>query len=613
MKKILTVLAAVVLSVSVLSAQHPRLLLTDSDMKALRAKVDAGEEVPVLMHEAVMRLADESVASTQILEYVHDKSGRRILHWSRRALSRIGSCAYAYRYTGDRRYLERALDDMRTVCMFPNWNAGRHYLDAAEMALAVGVGYDWLYDDVPFELRALAEKAVRDFAVAPSRRKNGISFYWRTNNWNQVCNCGLVVSSLGMFPKTEPDVIAVVDSCKATNRKSMEMLYAPDGNYAEGPVYWNYGTGFEVIMLSVMEDILGTDFGLSETPGFMRTADYVTFSLGAAGKFFNYADNGAAEMSSAALWYFAMKQNRPELLYRDVTMLREKRYARGETARMTPLLMGYVARTDCSSIGRPTAKYFSGRGSTPVVMAHTDWTFSPSDKYLGIKGGKAGAPHGHMDAGTFVYDAYGYRWSMEYTRASYADLEVRMAEIGGDLWDMTPESRRWDIFRYNNRQHSTLTINDANHFVPGKAEIVEEFKDGRYLGATLDLSPVFEFQAAKVMRTVRIVDEKYLEVRDEVTALDTIPAHVRWTMITPSEAVVARSGIVLKQGNVRVKLHTESTGAAASYTTWSADPADYGCVFADIEKKGEGISHVGFEADVKPGTTAVFVTTLKKL
>ena len=85
---------------------------------------------------------------------------------------------------------------------------------------------------------------------------------------------------------------------------------------------------------------------------------------------------------------------------------------------------------------------------TPVVMVHTDWTYTDTDKYLGIKGGKAGSSHGHMDAGSFVYDAYGVRWSMDFGLQSYTTLESVLAGLGGNLWDMGQNSMRWGCISF---------------------------------------------------------------------------------------------------------------------------------------------------------------------
>ena len=114
------------------------------------------------------------------------------------ALLRIFSCAYAYRATGDRKYLEHAENDINTVCSFADWNGQRHFLDVGEMAAAVALGYDWLYADLKPETRANAERALREYAFTAAGQY-GANFYKASNNWNQVCNAGLVCAALAIY------------------------------------------------------------------------------------------------------------------------------------------------------------------------------------------------------------------------------------------------------------------------------------------------------------------------------------------------------------------------------------------------------------------------------
>ena len=65
----------------------------------------------------------------------------------------------AYRLYGDRRHLDRCLAEMRAVSAFQDWNP-RHFLDVAEMSLALALGYDWLYGDLSEEDRNLFADAL---------------------------------------------------------------------------------------------------------------------------------------------------------------------------------------------------------------------------------------------------------------------------------------------------------------------------------------------------------------------------------------------------------------------------------------------------------------------
>ena len=114
---------------------HPRLLMNAEAFTALKAKVDANSSANLtLLHNTIMGVCNSKGMNATALTYKLDASNKRILDVSRDALLRIFTCAYAYRMTGDAKYLTKAETDMNAVCNFPDWNSKRHFLDVGEMA-----------------------------------------------------------------------------------------------------------------------------------------------------------------------------------------------------------------------------------------------------------------------------------------------------------------------------------------------------------------------------------------------------------------------------------------------------------------------------------------------
>ena len=81
-------------------------------------------------------------------------------------------------------------------------------------------------------------------------------------------------------------------------------MYSPDGNYPEGSGYRCYGTLYQVLMLAALNSTLGTDNGLSDTPGFSKTAEYMLYMTGLNSKFFNYSDCAPSSTAALASWWF---------------------------------------------------------------------------------------------------------------------------------------------------------------------------------------------------------------------------------------------------------------------------------------------------------------------
>lgn len=593
------------------ASNHPRILLDTPSFDSLIVKLanDSSDGILTTLSNAIVANADELIQSCRVPMHKYDASNRRILSESRFALSRIFSCAYSFRLTNDPKYLSQAEEDILTVCSFPDWNAHKHFLDTGEMSAAVGIGYDWLYDFLSENTKRLAEQKLLEYAFEPSADEHLAAFYQMNNNWNSVCNAGLVVGALAVYETCDTTARRIIEDAAYTNRKPMEVAYSPDGNYAEGPGYWSYGTMFETLMLSSLESCLGTDFGLGEIPGFLSTGRYMLHVTGIGKLDFNYYDNPSREAPAIPMWYFAAKTNDTSLLHNELVMLRDGHYAGYDACRLLPMVMAWASKMDLDKIALPDSHLFIGCGKTPVALVREDWTGTETDRFLGIKGGSAATSHAHMDAGSFVYDAFGVRWSMDMDRQSYQKVENPLKELGGSYWDMHQNSLRWRLFRLNNRQHSTLTINDMDHNVKGEATLIQTFDTDASRGALFDMSPVFEGEAAQVTRMATLKRRDVLEIRDYIVALDDKDAVVRFTLVTPAKPTISSNGILLRQNGYAMLLSTSDT--QAQYKIWSSDPNDYESPCKHVDEIMPGVYICGFETTVPKGMSATFITSFQ--
>lgn len=592
------------------SQNHPRLLLDDEEFETLRLRIAEDRTGTLkMLNDLAIGIADKSAFNDIPIEHKYDATNLRILNSSRYALRRIWNCSYAYRMTGESKYLEKAEEDILTVCSFPDWNAHKHFLDAGEMSAAVGLAYDWLYHDLKPETKSLMVRKLKEYAFDPAADDDVNQFYNMLHNWNQVCNGGLVTAALATYEECDTTARRLVTDAMRTNRITMEHCYSPDGNYAEGPAYWNYGTLYQALLLKVLKDALGTDLGLGGTEGFDKTARYMLYVYGANGRFFNYSDNSESSSPSYPLWYFADKLNDPSLLYNELRLLREGEFGKTDSDRMLPLVLSFAYKFDFNDVPLPDGHVFFGRGKTPVVMVRGDWSATETDRFLGIKGGTPSSNHSHMDGGEIVYDAYGVRWFKDMGPQSYQTVENAISAKGGDFWSMQQGSLRWKLFRMNNRQHSTITINDTDHRTTGRAELVDviDAADGR--GATFDLTTLFGDQAANVTRTAVLVDDSYLRIEDSVTAHEARDARVRVTFVTPAEVELRDDCIVLRRDGRMLTLKTEGSGVA--YRQWPADPKAYDSPLRQYDIPDPEARLCGFEAVVPAGEKAVFVTSVR--
>ncbi|NGM61047.1 DUF4962 domain-containing protein [Sphingobacterium sp. SGG-5] len=584
---------------------HPRLLLNRGEEKTIKGAIARNSEFQQI--DAYIREVSDGLLRKEPVTF--QKKGKRLLAVSREALTRLYYLSYSYRMTGDTKYLQRAEKELHAVCDFESWNPS-HFLDVGEMCMAVAIAYDWLYADLQEQTKMKVRKAIVEKAIAPSYEKKYNRFLNMHNNWNSVCNAGLVYGALAIFEDDKEQAIAVIERALKSTQLPLQ-AYAPDGNYPEGPSYWNYGTTFQVMLSAALESALGSDNGLSDSPGFMESAYYMLFTTGPSGYYFNYSDCGRQIEPSPSMFWFANKLNDPTLIFQEKALINKGVYTRLKGDRTLPNMLIFGKDLTLSKIKTPSKKMYTGHGITPVTIVRATWE-AGGGKYLGIKGGSASAPHAHMDQGTFVYDIGHLRWAMDFGLQSYITLESK----GVDLWNKEQASQRWEVFRHSNLNHNTLTINNQRHHVNGQAEIIETFDSKKESGAKIDLMPVLnlnnELKAAT--RKAVIVDESYLNIEDIVEA-NANPVALRWNMVTPATAeIVDDHTIRLSQQGQAMILKFEGNVPFELAIRPSENPKDYineftGNKYGDYNLPNKGTVMVGFDANIPAGATARFEVT----
>ena len=576
-------------------APHPRLLLPAGGEEAIRKAI---AEYPPLaaVHRRIMELCDRTLTEPPVERI---KEGKRLLAISRIALKRIYYLSYAYRMTGDKKYAHRAEQEMLAVSRFTDWNP-THFLDVGEMVMALAIGYDWLYDSLQPDTRRVVREAIIAKGFDAAKNTRHAWFYTAKNNWNSVCNSGLAYGALALFEEIPEVSKGIIEKCMETNPKAM-VGYGPDGGYPEGFGYWGYGTSFQVMLIAALESAFGTDNGLSQAPGFMESARFMQYMTAPGGDCFCFSDSPVEAECNMMMFWFAGKAKDLSLLWIERQYLDRPDMPFAED-RLLPSLMVFCSQLDLKHIGKPKKNFWFSRGDTPVFIYRGGWD-SKEDTYLGVKGGSPSTSHAHMDAGSFVYDAYGVRWSMDFGLQSYTTLESKLSALGGNLWDMGQNSMRWDVFRLNNLNHSTISINDARHRVNGAATLTTTINTATELGATFDLTEVVSDQAASATRTVKIVNDKDLVVMDEIKARTDKSAKVRWCMVTPAVPTVESNRIVLTNGS-KVMYLTASGSVKPTYKQWSTTSEN------SYDQANPGTYMVGFEATVTANQTATFTTTL---
>lgn len=500
---------------------HPRIMWKQGEEKRIIAGLKKNPEMQ-RVHQLILDSCNYLLNRPTL---TYKKEGKRLLAVSREALKRIFFLSYISRITGDRKYCARAEKELRAVCSFPDWNPV-HFLDVGEMTMAVAIGYDWLYDCLSPETKKIITDAILTKGFEPSRNSRYNWFLKSENNWNQVCNAGMVYGALAVMDDHRDESVEMIERAMSTIGTCAKG-YAPDGAYPEGYNYWGYGTSFQVLMTAALESAFETDGGLSLKEGFLESPRYMEYMTGITNLCFNFSDARETVQALPALYWFAAKLKDPSLLWNEKVYLNRKDlHFTDEEIRFLPLMLLYGTQFDMKSITPPTSKIWVGKGQTPVALIRTDWR-EGKGCYVGIKGGTASTSHAHMDAGSFVFEALGVRWAQDLGMQEYYSLEKEHV----DLWNTGQNGQRWEIFRYNNYVHNTLTVNGKLHRAKGFVPIVETYSDPDRLGASLNMTELFGEDLKKATREVVLLNQKYLQITDQVQSSD-IPAKIRWTFVT---------------------------------------------------------------------------------
>ena len=572
-----------------LRAGHPRLLFTDEQLAAALAdaKIDP---LRAQLHKRIVALAEKEHGTQPVKRLL---TGSHMLEQSRTALGRVLTCAMAFRLTKDWRFLDRAKKELFATAGFADWNPS-HFLDVAEMSLAFAIGYDWLHDHLSPRERARLKAAMMEkslsFALAaygsarPTDKR--LWFVKSRNNWNQVCNAGLLATSLALAEEEPALARLVVNGAVRSLPIAMLASYSPDGAYPEGPAYWNYGTGYNVIAIAMLESALGSDFGLSRSPGFDRTAHYRLQIESPVEGAFNYADGRASIGAQPEFTWLATRFDVPAARFHCRETLRREISRPSRNDRMHALHAVWFPSATAAPYKPPALDVRFG-GPAELAIFRSAWN-DPRALFLGFKTGRNDVNHAHLDLGSFVLDADGVRWAHD---------------LGPDDYDLPDYfgKARWSYYRTNNHSHNTLTPDGLLQEPTSVAPIVAFGSQPAHAFAVADLTSAYPGAAGSILRGVAVVNRSRVLIQDELTEVKQgMPLTSRILTSAKVKLEDARLATLKQKGRtLRVEILAPENGR---FRVTPARPPTY------AENRNAGIT--ALTAEVKAESSAVRIAFL---
>jgi hypothetical protein len=433
------------------------------------------------------------------------------------------------------------------------------------------------------------------------------------NNWNPCINSGLILDALAIGD-VEPGIAESILSLAIPSVRQVLQHYSVDnGVWYEGPDYYEATSGFTAVMLAGLDSALGTDFGLSETPGLNRAGLFATYGTGPSGVQYDFSDSTPYDLSSANgsitysravlgsfLYWYAERYDQPEYAWYERTNDGVPPLANPtpKTPPNTPANSTYALGllwydpqgSGPAESGLSPDQFFYGATNQPqffnkaknqpadpsaeVVTFRTNWDQDAT--YVATKAGLIGDSnldsHGFMDAGSFVLDAEGQRWVQQLGKDSYTKTYFKYTEQG-----------RYSYYRARSEGSNTLVVNPSMYGGQdiGSNPVVTLFQSGTGDADSrtiINLTPAYQGQGVtQLWRGFALTDNRQdLLVEDEIQAPQSTPANVWWFahILVTTRVQIAADGksAILTQDGQRLWVGILSGPADASLQLMAALP-----------------------------------------
>lgn len=373
--------------------------------------------------------------------------GGRHSHSEGRLLE-LAHVAFAYQMTLDEKYAKLAYYCALGVIGRLHWGPG-HFLNCSGATGRLVMVYDWLYNvwkalklDTGLIRRGIYTQglhhgynsAVMDTCDFPSPKQGtGWRFKLKPDNWNSVCNSGMIIGSLCILNDGVDEAISEEEYAKVTEllgaciTSTMQpqlvyTQYAPDGSYVESNSYWAYGTTNLMNSMAALYDSLGTDLGLSRGCGLDKTCYYAINTESADFVGWNYHDGGMGAQDTSSFNQFALISGDHALF-----SIRENQLRSGKSISLLDMLYHPSVRgiktPELSSL--PLDYAMEGIDAFTV---RSGW--DKGSLFAGMIGGEnpAGGSHNQLDSGAFVYHNLGKLWFSDLGSDNYNSRGIKNGE-----------------------------------------------------------------------------------------------------------------------------------------------------------------------------------------
>ncbi|BDD01255.1 heparinase II/III domain-containing protein [Persicobacter psychrovividus] len=519
-------------------------------------------------------------------------TGRRLLNTCSTFEKYIFHLSYAYQFTHQQKYADKIVELLDEALSYESWNP-KHYLDVAEMALGVSIGINTLEEHPKH--KTWVDQLYR-LAIVPSMEER--PYVKGTNNWNAVCHAGITSSALVCQEQYPKEASFLIHRAEKEIKNGLQS-YDISGNFPEGPSYWIYGTSFNLILYDLLK-VNHLDYSTFEQyAGFWKSGDYYRWSIGSDNTYYNYFDCKGTTRLSPAMAMLSQINGRPDFLTAERAMMKSfmenygEQQVKSSKDRLAPLFLLWLVGNGSSAEVGNDQTYFVGGGENPVVF----WHHQQDGKavFLGIKGGKGNLSHGHLDAGSFIYEKDGIRWFEDLGRENYTHIE----SFGKYVWTYDSKAPRWEFFRHHNLGHNTISVDQKAFNPDGFVALDVNQISNETVEVSADLSPLYTQEQA--IKRNWFCDGEKLKMTDQFSS--SLGKELNWRFFTKAKVVVAKNGkkATLQRNGKSLTIKLKGV-KDARFNTLVMNPH-----FTEMDSPNKEISMLSIDLNAKEAGTLTFI------
>ena len=405
-------------------------------------------------------------------------------------------------------------------------------LDAEYFMEGIALGYDWLYDELPEDLRKrlgarIAELCEQLYAASLAGKTGGGHSFQQNHYWFAHLSLALGAGALvGDHPQAEEWLAWAWDRFER-----IAVTFSPDGGFHEGPSYWDYSMPTLYIYVDLYEGLSGRKVPGME--GLKGQAAFRMHHILPGLKESAPLEDSKVHMGISAAWLQRWEAQRYQApLTQGVAAAL---YSRASSNKLALLWHDPKLAATADALSQvPEAKYYP---DIETVFARTSWTRNDATflafvcrplgghSYAEIcdRYGLSGTGHNHPEQGHFFLFAQGeilagdpgYTYKKE-TRNHNTILVDGKGQLGdGEMWPH-PKPGRAHITSYTHKDGVTVVTGDATSAYP--AELGLERFERTVVLAGPELVVIYDQLAAKEPRTFSWLLHHWGETESEADA-----------------------------------------------------------------------------------------------